>query len=117
MKIKTILCITSLLGSVSSVAADTYQVSTSVYSNGEWVASPVMVVEADKMSSITIGEDFSYRLTVKPNHDETADVITAVSIKGQTLNPTVTLAYDKEATIEIGSEKITLNVSKAGDEQ
>jgi hypothetical protein len=115
MEIKASLLSVSLFASVSCFAAQTYQVSTSVYANGELVASPVMVVEADKMASITIGDDFSYNLTVRPNHDETVDVTTAVKVGSDTVTPSFTLAYGKEATMEIGSQKLTLLVSKVGN--
>ena len=91
MKIKASLLITTLLASASCFAADTYQVSTSVYSQGELVASPTMVVEADKMASITMDNGFNYNLTVKPNQDETAGVIAAVSIGDTTINPSFTV--------------------------
>ncbi len=115
MEIKASLLSVSLFASVSCFAAQTYQVSTSVYADGELVASPVMVVEADKMASITIGDDFSYNLTVRPNHDETVDVTTAVKVGSDTVTPSFTLAYGKEATMEIGSQKLTLLVSKVGN--
>jgi hypothetical protein len=115
MEIKASLLSVSLFASVSCFAAQTYQVSTSVYTDGELVASPVMVVEADKMASITIGDDFSYNLTVRPNHDETVDVTTAVKVGSDTVTPSFTLAYGKEATMEIGSQKLTLLVSKVGN--
>jgi len=114
MEIKASLLSVSLFASVSCFAAQTYQVSTSVYADGELVASPVMVVEADKMASIIIGDDFSYNLTVRPNHDETVDVTTAVKVGSDTVTPSFTLAYGKEATMEIGSQKLTLLVSKVG---
>ena len=46
MKIKASLLVTALLASASCFAADTYQVSTSVYSQGKLVAAPTMLVEA-----------------------------------------------------------------------
>ncbi len=114
MEIKVSLLAVSLFASVSCFAAESYQVSTSVYANGELVASPVMVVEADKIASITIGDDFSYSLTVKPNQDETVGVTTAVTVGKDTVTPSFTLAYGKEATMEIGSQKLTLLISKVG---
>lgn len=114
MKIKANLLLVSLFASVSSLAAETYQVSTSVYANGELVASPVMVVEADKMTAITMDNGFSYNLTIKPNQDETAGVVAAVTVGGSTMNPSFTVAYSKEATMEIGAQKLTLLVSKVG---
>lgn len=114
MKIRASVLVASLLVSASCFAAQTYQVSTSVHVDGELIASPVMVVEADKMASITIGNDFRYNLTVKPNQDDTVDVITAVTLGKDTITPSFTVAYGKEATMEMGSQKLTLLVSKVG---
>ncbi|MBY0420285.1 MAG: hypothetical protein K2W88_19715 [Pararheinheimera sp.] len=114
MKIKMGLLMASLLASVSCFAAELYQVSTSVYANAELVASPVMVVEADKMASIAIGNDFSYNLTVKPNNDETVDVLIAITVLNDRVTPSFTVAYGEEATMEIGFQKLTLLVSKIG---
>ncbi len=114
MNIKAGLLAVSLLASALCVAAETYQVSTSVHLHGELIASPVMVVEADKMASITMGNDFHYNLTVKPNQDDTVDVITAVTLGKDTVTPSFTVAYGKEATMEMGSQKLTLLVTKVG---
>lgn len=114
MKIKASLLITALLASMSCFAADTFQVSASVYSQGKLVASPILVVEADKKAAITMDNGFSYNLTVKPNQDETAGVVAAVTVGDSTINPSFTVTYGKEATIEIGSQKLTLLVSKVG---
>ena len=43
-----------------------------------------MVVEADKMASITMDNGFSYNLTVKPNQDETAGVVAAIIVGDST---------------------------------
>lgn len=114
MNFKASLLVTALLASASCFAADTYQVSTSVYSQGKLVAAPTMVVEANKMASVTTGNNFSYNLTVKPNQDETVGVVAAVTIGDSKINPSFTVAYGKEATIEIGAQKLTLLVSKVG---
>ncbi|PXF63762.1 hypothetical protein [Kangiella spongicola] len=114
MKIKASLLVTTLLASASCFAADTFQVSSSVYSQDKLLASPTMVVEADKMASITIDNGFSYNLTVKPNQDETAGVFAAVTVGDSTINPSFTVTYGKEATIGIGAQQLTLLVSKVG---
>ena len=46
MKIKASLLVTTLLASASCFAADTYQVSTSVYSQGKRVAAPAIEVSS-----------------------------------------------------------------------
>ena len=112
MKIKASILVTTLLASASCFAADTFQVSSSVYSQGKLVASPTMVVEADKMASITMENGFSYNLTVKPNQDETAGVLAAVTVGDSTINPSFTVAYGKEATIAIVEQKLTLMINK-----
>ena len=114
MKIRASLFVASVLASACCFAAQTYQVSTSVYLDGKLIASPVMVVEANKMASITVGEDFSYNLTVKPNQGDTVDVITAVTLGKDRVTPSFTVAYGKEASMEMGPQKLTLLVTKVG---
>ncbi|MBD1582186.1 hypothetical protein [Pseudoalteromonas sp. S16_S37] len=112
MIIKASLLVTAILASVSCFAAQTYQVSTSVYSQGKLVGAPTMIVEADKMASFAMDNGFSYNLTVKPNQDETVGVEAAVTVGDSTINPSFTVIYDKEATLEIGTQKLTLLISK-----
>ncbi|MDP4945161.1 MAG: hypothetical protein NWQ48_06575 [Alishewanella sp.] len=112
MKIKASLLVTTLLASASCFSADTYQVSTSVYSQGKRVAAPAMMVEADKMASITMDSGFSYTLTVTPNQDETAGVVAVVTVGDSKINPSFTVAYGKEATIAIVEQKLTLMINK-----
>ncbi|WMN60498.1 hypothetical protein NI389_03575 [Pseudoalteromonas xiamenensis] len=103
-----------ILASALCFAADIYQVPTSVYSQGKLVASPTMVVEADKMASINMGNDFSDGLTVKPNQDETASMVADITVGDSSINPSFTVAYGKEVRIEIGAQKLTLQVNKVG---
>lgn len=114
MKIKAGFLIVTLLTPVVSVAADTYQVFTSVYKNGKLVASPTMVVLPNKMASITIGNNFRYNLTVKPRQNEMADIVTMVTVGADTIKPLFTVAYNKEATIDIGAYKTTVLMRKVG---
>lgn len=112
MKIKFCLLLVSLFASVSCFATEMFQVSTSVFKDGELVASPVMVVEAEKEAAMTIGTDLSYALTLTENEDETVNIVAKLTIDGDTTQPELTVAYDKEATMEIGTQKMTLLVSK-----
>ncbi|MDF3126785.1 hypothetical protein [Rheinheimera sp. 1928-s] len=114
MKVKVSLLAASLLASVACFAAETYQVSTSFFKNGELVAAPMLIVEADQTASFTLGDDFSYNLTITPKQDQTVGVATAVTFGSDTITPSFILAYDKEASMEIGDKKLTLLVSKVG---
>lgn len=111
-KVKVFLASALVYG--SGVVADTYQVSTSLLKNGELVASPVMVVEAGKMALVAVGSDFSYNLTLKPNLDQTANIIAAVTMGEDTIQPEFTVAYGKQATVQVGEQKLTLLVHKTG---
>ncbi len=113
MKIKaSIILSASLLTTLSCFAADTYQISTFVYAQGQLLASPTMVVEADKMESIVMDNGFSYNLTVKPNQDGTAGVLAAVTVGENTITPSLTVEYGKEARLQIGNQQLKLLVSK-----
>lgn len=112
MNIKVFYVALSLLLSLPSIAAETFQVSSSVYQNGELVESPVMVVEADKKAYMTIGDDFRYELTVSSNSGDTVQVQAVVNVGEISMSPSLTMFYDKEASVEIGETKLTVLVSK-----
>lgn len=115
MKIKAIFSIAALLASMSSFAANKYQVSTSIYSDSMLVASPTMVVEADKVASISLGTDLRYDLTINPKEDKTAGVMTTIKIGDNTISPAFNVTYGKEASIEVGSQKLTIIVDKIAE--
>ncbi len=112
MQVKIGLLLAAVLASGSSFAADAYKVSTSVFKDGELIASPVMLVNAEEMASIAIGTDFEYNLTVKPSNEHTAKVITTVKAGDNLTEHETTVAYDKEATVDNGNDKLTLLVRK-----
>ena len=112
MQAKIGLLLAAVLASGSSFAADAYKVSTSVFKDGELIASPVMLVNTEEMASITIDSDFEYNLTVKPYNEHTAKVITAVKVGDEVTEHETTVAYDKEATVDNGNDKLTLLVRK-----
>lgn len=101
-----------ILASLPSLAAETFQFSSSIYRNGELVESPVMIVEADKKAYMTIGDDFRYELTVSPNADQTVQVKTALTINQVSASPVLTVAYDKQASVEVGKTKLTVRVNQ-----
>ncbi|TDP28007.1 hypothetical protein DEU29_1243 [Idiomarina aquatica] len=101
-----------ILASLPSLAAETFQFSSSIYRNGELVKSPVMIVEADKKAYMTIGDDFRYELTVSSKSGDTVKVQTAMNVGSATMNPSLTVFYDKEASVEVGDTKLTVLVSK-----
>jgi|AntDeeMinimDraft_5_1070356.scaffolds.fasta_scaffold33379_1 hypothetical protein len=112
MKTKRYLLLVSLLASLSCFAADTFQVSSSVFKGGELLESPVMVVQADKRAYMTIGDDFHYELTVSPKQGETVEVSTKIKVGENSINPSLTLIYDREASVEIDQTKLMVLVSK-----
>ena len=112
MQVKLGLLVATVLASGSCFAADAYKVSTSVFKDGELIASPVMLVNAEEMASIAVDNKFQYNLTVKPSNEHTAKVITAVKIDDDLTEQETTVAYDKEATVDNGKDKLTLLVRK-----
>jgi hypothetical protein len=112
ISMKTGLFILSLFASGATFAADSFKVSSRVLNNGELVASPVIELEANKMATVKIGNDFSYSLTVTPQADQSADVATAVTVAGKTITPKMNVTLDKEATVQIGQQTLSIVVSK-----
>lgn len=114
MKTKMALLLAAMLASGSSLANDTYQVTTSIYANGELVAAPNMVVEAEKTASIHIEPDLKYQLTLTPQSNNSVAILTRVTTNNKTINPSFLVDYNKEATVVIGSQKLTVLVNKIG---
>lgn len=112
MKTKPYLLAVSLLASLPCFAADIFQVSSSVFKSGELIESPVMIVEEGKMAYMTIGDNFRYELTVSPRQGETVEVNTTIKVGEKSMNPSLTLLYDKEASVEIGQTKLMVLVNK-----
>ena len=112
MQVKLGLLVATVLASGSCFAADAYKVSTSVFKDGELIASPVMLVNAEEMASIAVDTEFEYNLTVKPYNEHTAKVVTAVKVGDEVTEHETTVAYDKEATVDNGNDKLTLLVRK-----
>ncbi len=112
MKIKALVVVASLLAVVSCTPPQTYKVSTSLYHQGGLMASPVMVVEAGQASSFTLGDDVSYEFTLTPQSDQTVKVATTVVQKGERMQPELIVAYDQEASMEMGPQKLVVLVSK-----
>ena len=112
MQAKLGLLVATVLASGSCFAADAYKVSTSVFKDGELIASPVMLVNAEEMASIAVDNEFEYNLTVKPYNEHTAKVITAIKVGDDLTEQETTVAYDKEATVDNGKDKLTLLVRK-----
>ena len=112
MKTRLYLLSVSLLASLPCLAADTFRVSSSVFKSGELAESPVMIVEEGKMADMTVGDDFRYELTVSPTQGETVEVQAAVEVGKSVINPTLTVFYDKEASVEIDQTKLMVLVSK-----
>ena len=101
-----------LLLSGNALAAETFKVSAQVYQQGALVASPVIVLEANKEAQISIGDDFSYTLMVSPQLSDVVALTSTLTVAGVTNHPELLVAYDTEASIEIGAQKMVLVVSR-----
>lgn len=111
-KVKVGVLVASLFVSASCFAGDIYEVSTSVHVGGELVAAPIVFVEADKMATVSIGDDFSYDVTVSPKQDNTAQVLTAVTVGDDKVTPSFNVAYGESASMKVGAQKLTILVNK-----
>ncbi len=115
MKIIASVLVMAIFVSAGSFAAQTYKVATTLVKNGELIASPVLVVEAGKEASVTMGSAFKYNLKVVPNSDNTATLSTALQSGETKMNPVMTVIYDQEATMQFDGHRLSVVVSKAGN--
>lgn len=117
MKLKSGLLLATALFSLttttSASATSAYQIDSRVYNGGKLVASPVMIVEADKLASMSIGSDFDYKVTLTPMSESTVKIATSIRIGTDTTEPEMVVEYGKPASVEIGSKKLSLVISKA----
>lgn len=93
-------------------AAETFKVSAQVYHQGVLVASPVLVVEANKEAQVSIGDNFSFSVTLSPHRNDVVALSSTVNIAGDILYPELLMTYDKEAIIEVDAQKMVLLVSR-----
>jgi len=112
MKLTTLLISTALLTTLSCAAEELYKVSTSIYDNGELIASPVLVVEAGKTATVREDDKFSYQLTMTPEQNDSAKLVTVLTLNGETVQPMLIVRYGQPATIEIEGRKLSLQVDK-----
>ena len=103
----------ALLVSTSCFAADSFQVETSVYKANELLASPVMRVEEKQLATISIGEGFSYEVKVTPQKENTAAIETSITLAGRSFTPSFVVEYGKQASFEIGENKVSILVTKS----
>ncbi|MCF2849548.1 hypothetical protein NH514_20325 [Pseudoalteromonas sp. ACER1] len=101
------------LASTSCFAADSFQVETSVYKANELLASPEMLVEEKQPASISIGEGFSYEVKVTPLQNNTAAIETSITLAGRSFAPSFVVEYSKQASFEIGENKMSILVTKS----
>lgn len=101
---------------VSSLAADTFKVSTAVYQNGQLLHQPEVIVEANKKASVTIGDGFNYELTLIPASNNASSqqvqLDTAIRLNGSQMSPSLIMEYGKQASIEVGNTQLTVLVSE-----
>jgi hypothetical protein len=101
------------LASTSCFAADSFQVETSVYKANELLASPVMQVEEKQPATISVGDSFSYEVTVIPQKENTAAIETSITLAGRAFTPSFIVEYGKQASFEIGENKVSILVTKS----
>jgi len=112
-KIKSAALLATLL-SFQGMAAELYQVTSSLYQDGELVASPVMLVEANTEAAIQIGDDVRYQLIVSPQSETTAALTASVKVGTEQSQPSLLVKYDTEASLQMGAQKLVVLVSKKG---
>lgn len=64
------------------------------------------------MASIAVDNEFQYNLTVKPNNEHSATVVTAFKVGETVTEHETTITYDKQVTVDHGNDKLTLSVHK-----
>ncbi|CAM5195060.1 hypothetical protein [Alishewanella longhuensis] len=111
MKIKVSFLIASLLASASCFAGEKFQVSSFVFTNGELVASPVLVVEEGKTAQVS-SEGFNFSVNVK-QEDNTAVLLNLVSNNAEfERNTSVIFQIGEKLQLELGEQSFEFLITK-----
>lgn len=105
-----LLTIAALFATVGCHAGEQFKVTTAIYADNRLVATPTVVLDADQQARVA-NDRFDLTLTVSRNPDQTAKVVTHVKVGAQQMSPIIHVTLDKPATIEIGTQKLELQVS------
>ena len=111
---KKLIGFVALLGFVTIAQAnDNFTVNAKLYDNKELIGSPSLVVNPNKEASISIGDLYSFSLTLTPVDDSTVNLATELELGGERVAPSLVVELGKEATINIGGKELSVIVNKS----
>ena len=121
-EMKVFLKVLLLLGvsvAGSAFAADQYRVSAQVFSLGELIAQPVMVIEEGKTASVSYsvaGEaQYKFVVLIRPAADDQVWVSLQFSSGKIHLQPNLLVEINKQTSITIDKTRMTLLVQRESD--
>ena len=96
-------------------AGGKYTVISKIYNDGKMIGSPTLFVDPNKETSISISDLYSYTLTVNPVNETSVIVLAYLNTGAQELSPELAVEIGKEASIEVGDQKLSVLVNKSGN--
>ena len=111
---KKLIGLVALFGFITiSQANDNFTVNAKLYDNKELIGSPSLVVNPKKEASISIGNLYSFSLTLTPVDDSTVNLATELELGGERFAPSLVVELGQEATINIGGKELSVIVNKS----
>lgn len=122
VEMKVLLTVLLLLGvsvSGSALAANQYRVSAQVFSLGELIAQPVMVIEEGRTASVSYsvpGEaQYKFVILIRPAADDQVSISLQFSSGKINLQPNLLVEINKQTSIKIDNTRMTLLVQRESD--
>jgi len=103
----------------STFAANQYRVSAQVFSLGELIAQPVMVIEEGKTASVSYsmpGEaQYKFVVLIRPAADDQVSISLQFSSGKINLQPNLLVEINKQTSVTIDKTRMTLLVQRESD--
>ena len=111
---KKLIGLIAMLGFIATAQAnESFTVSAKLYDNKKLIGSPTVVVTPKNEASISVGEVYSISFTLTPGDGSIVNLATDLKIGKEHTAPSFSVELDKEATINIGDNELSVLVSKS----
>ena len=105
--------LTVLLVSGLVIAEDEYVVRSTVFVDGEVLASPVVMIPANEEVRISFGESFNLSYVVQPKKSDAIILFSDLDIGSMTQKSSMFIHLGEEVSILLGNTRLELVVEKS----
>lgn len=112
MKRSTVAFVLALMTASAFAEDPVFMVSTKLVAGDELVASPKLIVRAGQTASVSVGSAYELSLSVSPQASGALLVKTAITMEGESAEPSLLVTPGKEAAISIGETTLSLTLER-----